>query len=85
MNELPHKTSPTRMFLSYVRADDGEPYDTSTSFVARLHVDPSSAGFGVWFDRVSMPSRQFPFHDEVADAIRARDRLVMMVGPQAAS
>ena len=41
----------------------------------------SKAGFDVWFDRVSMPSRQLTFHQEIRDAIAARDRLLLVVGP----
>lgn len=74
----------TTVFLSYARADDGEPYDRAMSFVARLHADLAKAGFDVWFDRVSLPSRQLTFHQEIADAIRARDRLVLVAGPMAA-
>lgn len=74
----------TRIFLSYARGDDGDSYDPSTSFVARLHSDLAAAGFDVWFDRVSLPSRQLTFHQEIADAIRSRDRLILVVGPKAA-
>jgi len=35
----------------------------------------------VWFDRVSMPSRQLTIHQEVREAIAARDRLLLVVGP----
>ena len=41
----------TSLFLSYARNDD-EP------FVRRLYADLTAAGFDVWFDRVSMPSRR---------------------------
>jgi WD40 repeat protein len=75
----------TKLFISYARGDDGEPFDPVTSFVARLHADLTSAGIDVWFDRVSLPSRQLTFHQEIADAIRARDRLILVVGPQAAT
>lgn len=74
----------TKVFISYARGDDGEPYDPPTSFVTRLYRDLTAAGFDVWFDRVSMPCRQLAFHQEIADAIRARDRLVLVVGPKAA-
>lgn len=73
-----------RVFISYARGDDGEPYDPATSFVTRLHADLTQAGFDVWFDRVSMPSRQLTFHQEIADAIRGHDRLILVVGPKAA-
>ena len=64
----------TSIFLSYARNDD-------EAFVRRLHADLTSAGFDVWFDRVSMPSRQLTFHQEIRDAIGARDRLLLVVGP----
>ena len=62
------------IFLSYARDDD-------EAFVRRLHADLTSAEFDVWFDRVSMPSRQLTFHQEVRDAIAARERLLLVVGP----
>jgi len=62
------------IFLSYARSDD-------EAFVRRLHADMTSAGFDVWFDRVSMPARQLTFHQEIRDAIAARDRLLLIVGP----
>src|SRR3984957_9501686 len=72
------------LFLSYARGDDGEPFDPETSFVSRLHRDLTAAGFDVWFDRVSMPSRNLTFHQEIRDAVATRDRLVLVVGPKAA-
>jgi hypothetical protein len=69
---------PVRLFLSYARNDD-EP------FVARLHAALTAAGFSVWFDRVSMPSRQLTFHQEIRDAVTACDRVVLVVGPNAVS
>lgn len=65
-----------RIFLSYGRGDD-EP------FVRRLRDDLTKAGFDVWFDRVSMPSRSLTFHQEIRDAIAARERLILVVGPKA--
>jgi len=62
------------IFLSYARNDD-------EAFVRRLHADLTDAGFDVWFDRVSMPARQLPFHQEIRDAIAARNRLLLVVGP----
>ena len=73
-----------RIFLSYARSDDGEPFAPATSFVARLHHDLTAVGFEVWFDRVSMPSRTLTFHQEIRDAVAACDRLVLLVGPKAA-
>ena len=69
-------TVPTRLFLSYSRSDD-EP------FVWRLYEGLKAAGFEVWFDRVSMPSRERTFSHEIEDAIMAHDRLVLVVGPGA--
>lgn len=66
------------LFLSYARGDD-------EAFVRRLHANLTAAGFDVWFDRVNMPSRSLTFHQEIADAIRGRDRLVLVVGPAAAA
>ena len=63
----------TSIFLSYARDDD-------ETFVRRLHADLTKARFDVWFDRVSMPSRQLTFHQEIRDAIAARDRLLLVVG-----
>jgi len=64
----------TSIFLSYARNDD-------EAFVRRLYADLTKAGFDVWFDRVSMPSRQLPFPQEIRDAIAACDRLLLVVGP----
>jgi WD40 repeat protein len=64
------------LFLSYARSDD-EP------FVRRLYGDLTAAGFDVWFDRVSMPSRNLTFHEEIRDAIAARERLLLVIGPGA--
>ena len=74
----------TSIFLSYARGDDGEPFDPATSFVARLHRDLTARGFEVWFDRMAMPSRGLTFHQEIQDAVAARERLVLVVGPKAA-
>jgi hypothetical protein len=57
----------TSIFLSYARDDD-------EAFVKRLYTDLTKAGFDVWFDRVSMPARQLTFHQEIRDAIAARER-----------
>jgi WD40 repeat protein len=67
---------PVRLFLSYAR-DDDEP------FVARLCTALATAGFEVWFDRASMPSRQLTFHQEIRDAVTACDRLILIIGPNA--
>ncbi|HCN30436.1 MAG TPA: hypothetical protein DIT64_17185 [Verrucomicrobiales bacterium] len=67
----------TSIFLSYARADD-EP------FVRRLCDDLEARGFTVWFDRNNLRSRGLTFHHEIRDAITAHDRLILIVGPQAA-
>ena len=65
-----------KIFLSYAR-DDDEP------FVRRLYDDLTERGFDVWFDRVSMPSRQLTFHQEIRDAVADCDRFVLVVGTKA--
>jgi hypothetical protein len=67
-----------RLFLSYGRGEGEE-------FVKRLHADLTARGFDAWFDRVNMPSRSLTFHQEIRDAIAARDRLVLVVGRHAAT
>jgi hypothetical protein len=74
-----------KIFLSYSRGDDGEPFDPATSLVARLHSDLTAAGFDVWFDRLSMPSRALTFHQEIRDALASCDRVLLAVGPNAAA
>jgi WD40 repeat protein len=64
------------IFLSYARDDD-------ELFVKRLYNDLVARGFEVWWDRVSMPSRQLTFYQEIRDAIMSRDRVVLVVGPHA--
>jgi TIR domain-containing protein/NB-ARC domain-containing protein len=75
-------SSKSKLFLSYARSDD-EPFDPVISFVARLQRDLTAAGFEVWFDRVSMPSRNLTFHQEIRDAVSHCGRLVLIVGPKA--
>ena len=75
----------TRIFLSYARGDDVQPYDPATSWVQRLSRELTAAGFDVWFDHLSLPSRGLTFHQEIRDAIAACNRLLLVVGPQAAS
>jgi len=67
---------PDSLFLSYARKDD-EP------FVRRLYEDLTGEGLRVWFDRESMPNRGLKFTREIADAIEAADRLLLVVGPRA--
>ena len=73
----------TSVFLSYARGDDVEPFDPAMSFVARLYRDLIAARFNVWFDRQDTPSRSLTFHQEIRDAISARERLLPVVGPKA--
>lgn len=65
-----------RIFLSYARGDDER-------FVRALHAGLTSAGFDVWFDRLSMPSRSLTFYQEIRDAIESCDRLLLVIGPHA--
>lgn len=64
------------VFLSYARADD-EP------FVERLRAELTDAGIDVWWDRLAMESRGRTFLQEIADAVVAADRVVLIVGPAA--
>ena len=64
------------IFLSYARGDD-------EAFVTRLYADLTASSFDVWFDRVSMPSRNLTFHQERRDAVTARECLLLVVGPKA--
>jgi hypothetical protein len=67
----------TSVFLSYARADD-EP------FVLLLYQRLNAAGFSVWWDRITMPSRGLTFLHEIRAAINASDRFVAVLGPAAA-
>src|SRR5260370_35810328 len=40
--------------------------------------------FDVWWDRVCMPSRGLTVHQEIQDAVVARERLLLVAGPKAA-
>ena len=62
------------VFLSYSRSDD-EP------FVERLRAVLTDAGVDVWWDRQAMESRGRTFLQEIADAVIAADRVVLVVGP----
>jgi WD40 repeat protein len=64
------------VFLSYARSDD-EP------FVERLRAELTDAGIDVWWDRQAMESRGRTFLQEIADAVIAADRVVLVVGPAA--
>ncbi len=78
----------TRVFLSYARADDAgadrSAYDDpARSFMRRVYCRLTDAGFEVWWDMVSMPSRGEEFTAEIEAAIRSCDRFVLVVGPGA--
>lgn len=62
----------TSLFLSYARGDDGESFDPTTSFVARLYRDLTAAGFDVWFDRMSMPAITRGLETVIEDAATAK-------------
>lgn len=64
-----------KLFLSYARADD-EP------FVEHLYERLVAEGLSVWWDRKCMPSRALTFLKEIRDAIRAVDRVVVIIGPK---
>jgi tetratricopeptide (TPR) repeat protein len=72
------------VFLSYARADDDPNYDDpAKSFMRRLYNDLKTAGFRVWWDRESLPSRGETFTHEIEMAIRQVERFVLVVGPGA--
>ena len=61
-----------RLMRDYFRLD---PFDPAMSFAAQLHRDLTARGFEVWFDRMAIPSRGLTFHQEIQDAVAARERL----------
>jgi len=63
-----------KLFLSYGRGDD-EP------FVKKLYQRLDAEGFSVWWDRECMPSRALTFLKEIREAVRASDRVVVVIGP----
>jgi hypothetical protein len=65
------------VFLSYARADDAD------GFVKSVHGALTEAGFNVWWDKASMPSRALTFLHEIAVAIDAADRVLLIVSPAA--
>jgi WD40 repeat protein len=74
--DLMSETNPY-VFISYARADD-EP------FVERLYHDLEVRGIRVWWDRQSMSTRGLTFLDEIQRAIESVDRVIAVVGPNAA-
>ncbi len=72
------------LFLSYARSDDDPDYnDPAKSLLRRLYTDLTAAGYAVWWDRESMPSRALTFLQEIRDAITVCDKLLLVVGPGA--
>jgi TIR domain len=67
----------TAMFISYARNDD-EP------FVKRLYGDLYKRGLAAWWDRERMESRGLAFRQEIREAEKAAERLILVVGPKAA-
>ena len=63
------------LFLSYARGDD-------EAFARQLYERLVAAGHAVWFDRECMPSRALTFLKEIREAIRAADRVVVVIGPR---
>jgi hypothetical protein len=72
----PSDTPIPSLFLSYARGDD-EP------FVKRLYHRLTSIGFNVWWDREKMPSRSLTFLQEIREAIRNAERVIVVIGPKA--
>lgn len=74
--------SEIRVYLSYARSDDNPDYnDPQKSFMRLLYNTLTEAGFNVWWDRESMPSRGLAFTQEIEQAIRQCDRFLLVVGP----
>ncbi|MGA7412571.1 MAG: NB-ARC domain-containing protein [Bryobacteraceae bacterium] len=72
--------SPTpSVFLSYARVDDED------GFVKSVYGLLKEGGFNVWWDKACMPSRALTFLHEIAEAIGAADRLLLIVSPNAVS
>lgn len=63
------------LFLSYARGDD-------EAFARHLYEQLVAEGHAVWFDRECMPSRALTFLKEIREAIRAADRVVVVIGPR---
>ncbi len=83
-NVQPDAPEQISVFLSYARADDHPDYDDpAKSFMRRLYNALTEAGFAVWWDRVSLPSRSLAFTQEIETAIRTCQRFVLVVGPGA--
>lgn len=67
-----------KVFISYARDDD-------EAFVQRLYDDLTARGVSVWWDRKAMESRGRTFLQEIRDAIASIERVILVVGPSAAS
>lgn len=73
-----------KIFMSYGRGDDDPNYnDPKLSFMRRLYNDLVKAGYDVWWDRESLPSRALAFLQEIRDAIAVSDRVILVVGSHA--
>jgi hypothetical protein len=70
------RTGAPKVFLSYGRGDDRKLIDA-------IERDLQAAGFAVWRDEGSMPSRGRSFIHELRVAIEQADRIVLAVGPAA--
>ncbi|MBL8166385.1 MAG: TIR domain-containing protein, partial [Anaerolineae bacterium] len=66
-----------KLFLSYARDDD-------KAFVETLYARLKADGHDAWFDRESLPSRGETFLQEIRNTIYSADRLLLIVGPDAA-
>lgn len=66
--------APAALFLSYARGDD-EP------FVRQLYERLLAEGHRVWWDRQNLPSRSLSFLKEIREAVRASDRVLVVIGP----
>ena len=77
-------TAQARIFVSYGRGDDDPNYDDpNRSFMRRLYTDLVKAGYDVWWDRESLPSRALSFLHEIRDAVAASSRVILVVGEHA--
>lgn len=67
-----------QIFISYARDDDER-------FVRRLYRDLLARDIFVWWDRKAMESRGRTFLDEIRDAIASAERVILVIGPKAAT
>ena len=87
-------TEKTKVFISYARKDDylnevssdeehSYHHDPKRSFTRQVYNALTDAGFDVWWDRESLPSRGKEFNDEIAKAVRESQYLVYIGGSHA--